>query len=363
MLEVEISRTSAKTSGDGSKYEEIFSEKHIVKAVNVNDKTNETPATDEAQDSRKNNVEKADNGKVKASNKVTKDMEGESVGSEYICIPRLCDDDDDDDDDWEDEDKDDEPKEEISNFGKPASDFPDHLWIMTRKGEELTAHLSDEIFNRDQDAHDQYFYNDFSGYGFQEVVENHLLSFDKVMRQKEPDMMLLWAHVESAAIILPGDCWYCSDDSDGILATLRLIGVMVMTTLHFIKSKGELKPDSKVRNIIPFLAKLLDVERDWPGGPGEDDELSWTSAMVYQVEEAGLKFENIPQDAEERASIIKEYRTKTSKVVKQWSKVNWKTSIAKFKRERGCAGRIGGNNYDIQNNPGGGAQVNPWPVE
>lgn len=38
----------------------------------------------------------------------------------------------------------------------------------------MVAKLKDEAMKRDQDAMGEYHYNDYSGYGFQEAVENHV---------------------------------------------------------------------------------------------------------------------------------------------------------------------------------------------
>src|SRR5271155_708292 len=57
---------------------------------------------------------------------------------------------------------------------KPAAEHPEHKWIISENGYKVTAKLQHEALTRDQDAMDSYQYNDFSGYGFQEVVENHV---------------------------------------------------------------------------------------------------------------------------------------------------------------------------------------------
>lgn len=57
---------------------------------------------------------------------------------------------------------------------KSPQEFPDWKWFITRKGLKMVEHLKDEAMKRDQDACGQYHYNDYSGYGFQEVVENHV---------------------------------------------------------------------------------------------------------------------------------------------------------------------------------------------
>lgn len=54
---------------------------------------------------------------------------------------------------------------------KPADDYPDHRWIMTKKGFEMTLEWQTEQAKRDQDNFDMYIFNDWSGYGVVEVME------------------------------------------------------------------------------------------------------------------------------------------------------------------------------------------------
>lgn len=81
----------------------------------------------------------------------------------------------------EDYDPEDDDERELNLCGtkdckcsKSPKDSPHWKWLITRKGLKMVAALMNEAMKRDQDAMDQYQYNDFSGYGFQEVVENHV---------------------------------------------------------------------------------------------------------------------------------------------------------------------------------------------
>ena len=57
---------------------------------------------------------------------------------------------------------------------KPADESPGHVWVFTREGYSLSDHWYDEQMKRDQDAFGMYIYNDFSGYGVMEVMENQV---------------------------------------------------------------------------------------------------------------------------------------------------------------------------------------------
>jgi hypothetical protein len=56
----------------------------------------------------------------------------------------------------------------------PIEDHPEHKWVLTKKGYLNTARLQYEINIRDQDAIEEHFCNDFSGYGYEEAMENQV---------------------------------------------------------------------------------------------------------------------------------------------------------------------------------------------
>jgi hypothetical protein len=85
---------------------------------------------------------------------------------------------DEDDDSEEDDDTDNETSNAYGSGNcmcrKSPQDFPDWKWLITRKGYQMIIDLQIAAEKRDQDHMGEYHYNDFSGYGFQEVVENHV---------------------------------------------------------------------------------------------------------------------------------------------------------------------------------------------
>lgn len=62
--------------------------------------------------------------------------------------------------------------------GKPLSDFPEWKWSFTRRGKYFAHMYTDEIDKSDPDCFGMYAYNDYAGYGAQEVIENQLNAFD-----------------------------------------------------------------------------------------------------------------------------------------------------------------------------------------
>lgn len=57
---------------------------------------------------------------------------------------------------------------------QPAEKHPSHPWIFTKAGKAAFTMWYGEQLRRDQDEHGLYIYNDFSGYGVTEVMENQV---------------------------------------------------------------------------------------------------------------------------------------------------------------------------------------------
>lgn len=80
---------------------------------------------------------------------------------------------------------------------RPPSENPDHKWILSKEGYLLFARLQYQTAIRNQDEVGQHFYNDFNGYGIQEVIENQVKSHHPA------DLFLDLTIPLSAAILQP----------------------------------------------------------------------------------------------------------------------------------------------------------------
>ena len=58
--------------------------------------------------------------------------------------------------------------------GHPADDYPGHKWIVTKRGGQWEKYWLSEQWKRDQRAFNAYFYNDWTGYGILEILENQV---------------------------------------------------------------------------------------------------------------------------------------------------------------------------------------------
>ena len=108
------------------------------------------------------------------------------------CPPRFAggNDGDDDSEDEENENEDDDDENENEGAGrsggcgrpnckchKPASEHPDHPWIITKAGYRKLLTMQILVTLRDPDNFSMYTYNDHAAYGAMEVVENMILDF------------------------------------------------------------------------------------------------------------------------------------------------------------------------------------------
>jgi hypothetical protein len=55
---------------------------------------------------------------------------------------------------------------------KPSSEFPGYPWVVSELAEWLHENYFIEVQMRDQDKFGMHIYNDYTSYGFQEVIEN-----------------------------------------------------------------------------------------------------------------------------------------------------------------------------------------------
>jgi hypothetical protein len=84
--------------------------------------------------------------------------------------------------------------------GKPLSQNPSWPWFISKRGFAVTMKWQSERLKRCQDEYGVYFYNDYSGYGMMECVDNILLALDKELSKKRVHNAALWALVEGMGL-------------------------------------------------------------------------------------------------------------------------------------------------------------------
>ncbi|OAP61316.1 hypothetical protein AYL99_03517 [Fonsecaea erecta] len=222
---------------------------------------------------------------------------------------------------------------------RPASELPEHRWILTTMGYQEVARLQWQVRVRDQDEVEEYFGSDYNAYGFQEVMENQLLSFNSEFSERETAFApaRLWSIIEGFAWLLNDPLpWFHSDDPGTTLERLQMIGGAVFATLNIFEKTGLLGADSPVKNIGLVLGVLYNNTREWPGDLGVS-ELSWRGAMIREALQHGIEVKGQPYGIETLLDKDGVYGTQSSKGDMKWKRA--------FSKKHKSGSTIGGQHY------------------
>lgn len=120
--------------------------------------------------------------------------------------------------------------------------------------------------------------------------------------------------------------WWRTDDADGVLHTLKMIGGSVFATLNVLEKHGMLCADSPIKNLAFILGVLYENTREWLGDDDEPD-LSWAKAMIRRAQLCGIEFKDAPYNiqstlAEDGVADVEE------KAVREWNTFNWKKEVS-----------------------------------
>jgi len=287
-------------------------------------------------------------------------------GLEYRCMSRPW---EDRKAEWRDlgEEPDDEDMERYREENKKYSEatpeeVPEWPWVITKMGNYLVNVYTDQAERRDQDNFDMYVYNDFTGYGLQEVVENQLVAFHQEYIKKDSDPHRVFVHMEAMAIWLftsELSPWMGLDDGDRLCATVDAIGQAFLTALNALERADLLKPDSKVKNIPMVMSMFLSLADDLDGtGAMELDmlgleiEQTWPQAVVAyaQAHDLNLEGKGIYGSAEIADKFddmsMEEFKKRRSS--DRWGfKRAFKTFSAHWAEQIGRKNILGGEFFDI----------------
>lgn len=230
-----------------------------------------------------------------------------------------------------DDDYDSEEAEDLDTCGtdscmckKPYKEHPDWKWIISKKGFDTVKHMQKEAMHRDQEYMDQYQYNDFTGYGFQEMVNNQLQAFHNEYTKESPDPLTLWGIITGFAYVLPGPGdWYHCDDSQQLADTVKLIGYAILATGDVLKRHGLINASSKIKDLPLVLAMCLKMAQNMEGLV-HGNELDCRVPLIKQAEANGLKLSG-PFGIEDHVAELKEsYAGKEA----HWTNFDWKKKVS-----------------------------------
>ena len=340
---------------------------------------------------KENGTSKPPKAAKQKKDKVTKNKDGrvpkDADGATWICICRPQDnDDEDEDDDVESENNAttttsasktvcDGGQGPLCMCRRPADLHPEYDWVMTKRGFEQALHWMHEQGKRCSDNFDLYIFNDYNGYGTQEVMENMLLAFDEAMNPaaaagagEEPlDLMLrLWAQVEGMALFLNDDLmeYNMIDDSASVARFAEIIGTAVLSTIDLLIARGmfvkNTNKNGAIRNIGLMLCRFIEFAQTQDDASSMNEN-GWVNRIVKLADEHGVAIEGKPDIEETLESIradiededeeppSKAEATRYAKAKKKWtpkgdrddegSRVwrswDWTAEFKAFRRERG----------------------------
>ncbi|KEQ61358.1 uncharacterized protein M437DRAFT_27548, partial [Aureobasidium melanogenum CBS 110374] len=241
-------------------------------------------------------------------------------------------------------------------------------WAMMRKAFTRKIDVETiEVPHRDPDCFGMYVYNDFAGYGYQEVVENNMAEFNKILNSKNGKTEELWTILESMPIWLldePNVPWHMIDDGERSWLTYGLLGFMLLAGLNRIDQEGELKPDSKYKDLSLVMSLWARVADDLGGdtddpfdgvkGGGDSSlgdyagfSLLWFRYLLALAKEAGIPIKGVTHIDDKVDEWLSQIEGKVKLPPKKADRFGWKTKFSKYTKSYGAGGKIGGEQFKI----------------
>jgi hypothetical protein len=228
-------------------------------------------------------------------------------------------------------------------------------WSMMRKAfaRKMNAETI-EIPHRDPDFFNMYVYNDFAGYGYQEVVENNMAEFSKIYNSKDGKTEELWTIVESMIwwmVEEPHAPWHMIDDGERSMFTHSLLGYMLLAVLNRIDQEGDFKPDSKYKDLSRVMTLWAKAAEDLgtnmnedplddgkSGSKGGEAEFGgyagfnqvWFRYLLALAKEAGVPIEGVTDIEDQVEDWNSQIEGKVKLPAKKADRFGWKTKVSNF---------------------------------
>ncbi|KAF2670535.1 hypothetical protein BT63DRAFT_240737 [Microthyrium microscopicum] len=213
-------------------------------------------------------------------------------------------------------------EEDIEKYrGKSLREYPDHKWTASKQAKLLVGKYALQSDKCDQDKYDMYFYNDFTAYGEQEIVENMIVDFATEFKKKTRSPLAIWSCIEAAQLHLNihgTEIWYTSDDGDRVAKSAIMLASALLAALGVLKQEDLLKPASPIPNISLVVAMFFRWITDFENIDEDEPAIAMIIALMKEqgLEIAGLhdvefmsKFdEEIDDDEMERVKSNKKAR-------------------------------------------------------
>jgi len=245
-----------------------------------------------------------------------------------------------------------------SSHDQPASERPDHKWILMRRSWMELCNASRGAAFRSPDNFGMYIYNDFEGYGLLEMVENFIVEYHKEFKKKAQDLRDMWiplvafVHWEKMVDVDP---LLMIDDGERLSATLDLAGRAFLSMLNALDRASQLKPDSDFKDLGLVMGMFASIASDFEDAYNTEDELDWRVHILKYANDKGIEidvsfvgkilaqeFEDDSDDGDDG----KDGKDEWPKAAKD----RW-VFLKKFKEHKQHHGPMGGTHSDITKFP------------
>lgn len=194
------------------------------------------------------------------------------------------------------------------------------------------------------DMFGMHIFNDFNGYGIQELIENLLSSLDDEFKKKEKDEQSLnkmWATSAGLVhwlLVEQLGPWMIMDDGDRHEKTVQLIYRSFLTTLSEIDRAGQLGNDTFAKDLGLVMSLYLRWSSDL-----EDYDITWCKDIVAYAQKAKLDLvatgcygvkSSLEKIKEEHGNIK---ALANSKPADRW---DWKKNFTAFAKSYGSKARL-----------------------
>ncbi|KUJ09407.1 uncharacterized protein LY89DRAFT_657758 [Mollisia scopiformis] len=210
---------------------------------------------------------------------------------------------------------------------------------VTELGGDKLDKFVDECENRNQDIEGLYIYNDWSGWGVSEVMENMLKEFDAEVKKKDVSPYAKWGFVETFAgyVMEDGFDFLDNENSPSVKEIIDMLGLMTLTVFDVLSEHDLLKPGSEIKNLEIICLIILDfIVKDCG-----DFEIEWGCEVMRRCDEAGIELEKhvrkqVNIGVEDLQKLRDEYK------MKERLDKDWDDEYETFRPNH-----RGGNKYDL----------------
>ncbi|KAF2829727.1 hypothetical protein CC86DRAFT_367670 [Ophiobolus disseminans] len=232
---------------------------------------------------------------------------------------------------------------------EPATDHPDYKWVMLWEGFKSFLDYRRRSNYCNPDSFGMYIYNDFNGWGLQELMENQLVAFDATLKKKDDDALKrTWAAVTALGLWLNEvdmGPFVANEDGEKVQALVGLMGFALLRALAALDHAEELKADTEFLDVPIVITGFLEWSSDLPAYGIDGEAVEWRPHAAGYFKQAKFKYSKGIAGTEK---LIEEAEpSDETKLAKKTDKDPWKWTrrLKDYKSLHGP--KIGGTKYDI----------------